>query len=442
MTTRHFPDRAGPSGEDTRRHPASYYAATLDTDIAAPRLEQDTTADVCVIGGGFTGLGAALALARAGKSVRLVEAGPIGWGASGRNGGQVHLGWNKDQQWLAERLGEPAARRLWDVALAARAFLDTLIDSDPDRCDFRAGHIHADHKARYVALTHEHVRFMREAYGHEALTPLSRDAMRAMVDSPAYHGGSLDMAGGHLHPLKLVRAMARLAVAAGARLHGHSPARSITPTPDGWAVATPLGTIRAGQVLVAGGGYAKGLLGEIDARVLPINNYIATTEPLDPVLAARLIAGGHSVSDSRFVVHYFRVTPDHRLLFGGGETYGYRFPRDIAGFVRPHLERIYPQLAGVPLAHAWGGTLAITPYRLPCAREVRPGLWSLSGYSGLGVVLAPFLGAALGEAMSGRGNAAFDCLRLLPAPRFPGGRWLRWPTLVAAMSFFALRDRI
>ena len=441
MLTPRSIERAGPTGEDVRTYPPSYYAATTPAPFGGAALEQDVRADACIIGGGYTGLGAALRLAQAGRSVVLLESGPVGWGASGRNGGQVHLGWNQDQHWLGRRLGDDTARALWTMACTARDHLDRLIALDPDACDFRPGLIHADHKPGLVRETHEHVAFMREAYGHDALFPLGHDEMRALVASQAYHGGSIDMAGGHLHPLKLALAMARAARDAGAVLHPHSRCTAITAEGSGWRITTPGGTVRAGQVLVATGGYAKGLVPKVDAHVLPINNFIATTAPLGAERVAALVANGHAVSDSRFVVYYFRTTPDHRLLFGGGERYSYSLPADIAAFVRPHMLRVFPQLADVPIDHAWGGTLSITPHRLPYAAQVAPGLWSLSGFSGLGVVLAPWLGQEMGAAMAGLPSAAIDLARRLPAPRFPGGTWLRWPTMAAAMTFFALRDR-
>jgi gamma-glutamylputrescine oxidase len=265
--------------------------------------------------------------------------------------------------------------------------------------------------------------------------------LRALVDSPGYHGGSLDSRGGHLHPLKLANTMARAAQDAGAVIHQHSPCTALTPDADGWRITTPRGTIRAGRVLDATGAYARALLPQTDARVLPINNYIATTAPLDPELATSLIRNGAAVSDSRFVVYYFRLTPDHRLLFGGGETYGYRMPHDLAAFVRPHMEAVFPQLAGVAIDHAWGGTLAISPNRLPFVIEPRAGLYAANGFSGVGVVLAPWLGDAVGRAMAGEANPAYDLVRRLPSPRFPGGSWLRWPTQALAMRFMALRDR-
>jgi len=433
--------RAGSGGEDTSRFPSSYYAASSGPPIGAPALDGDVVTDFCVIGGGFTGLGAALALARMGRSVRLIDMGPMGWGASGRNGGQVHVGWQQDQPWLDHAVGTATARALWQAAVAARNHLDTLIALAPDACDYRPGLIHADHRVGQVAATHAHVAMMRNAYGYDSLRPMSRDEMRATIDSGDYHGGSFDTRGGHLHPLKLAQTMARAAQDAGAVLHAHTACTALDPVGDGWRVTTPHGTIRADKVLDATGAYARALVPQSDARVLPVNNYIATTVPLDPARAAGLIRNGAAVSDGRFVVYYFRVTPDHRLLFGGGESYGTRMPHDIAACVRPHLLRIFPQLADVPISHAWGGTLAISPNRLPFAIEPHPGLYAVNGFSGVGVVLAPWLGQAVGLAMAGKANSGYDLLRRLPSPRFPGGPWLRWPTQALAMQFMALRDR-
>jgi gamma-glutamylputrescine oxidase len=228
----------------------------------------------------------------------------------------------------------------------------------------------------------------------------------------------------------------------GATLHARSAATSVSRQGGRWRVETANGAVTADAVLLAGGGYLRGLLPAVEARVMPINNYVAVTEPLGAERAERLIRGGIAVSDSRFVVYYYRMTPDHRLLFGGGESYSWRFPADIAGFVRPHLARVFPELAGIGIDHAWGGTLSITPTRLPFVRELEPGLYNISGFSGLGVVLAPYFGRLLGEALGGGAAPDFERLTRLPVPRFPGGRLLRWPTLVAAMTFYALRDRL
>jgi gamma-glutamylputrescine oxidase len=427
-------------------HAPSYYAATSRPSPPAPALDGSTQADVCIVGGGFTGLSAALRLAQRGISVVLLEAGPLGWGASGRNGGQVHVGMRRDQAWLEKTVGLDDARHLWRLALDGRAHLDTLIAEHGVDCDLRLGYLHGDHKARYVPHTRAEVDHLRERYGYDDIRFVDRDEIRSLVATQDYHGGSLDRRGGHLHPLNLTLGIARAAAGKGARLHAGTRATGVMRSGSGWRVETASGVVQAETVLLACGGYLQGLESEVDAHVMPINNFIAVTEPLGPERAQALIRDGLAVSDSRFVVYYYRTTPDHRLLFGGGESYSWRFPADIADFVRPHIARVFPQLRDVRLDYAWGGTLSITPTRLPFVRAVRPGLYNISGFSGLGVVLAPYFGHLIGDALAGGPagleGADFDRLARLPVPRFPGGKLLRWPTMVGAMLWFAMRDRV
>lgn len=434
--------RTGPHPDEAARHTASWYAATAPDPGLGQVLDGDQAADACVVGGGFAGLGAALALARAGRRVHLVEAGPIGWGASGRNGGQVHISWQQDLPWLTARLGRDQAAALWQMALDARAHLDTLIALCPDNCDFRPGLIHADHRPAAVAHSHAHAAMMRDEWGYPHIAPLTRSDLRSLVESKAYHGGTIDALGGHLHPLKLAQAMARAASGAGAVLHPHTACTAIRADGGGWRVITDRGSIRAPRVLDATGAWGRGLSPGADARILPIANYIAVTAPLGEARARALIANNAAVSDARFVVYYFRLTPDHRLLFGGGETYGTRAPADIATFVRPHLLRVFPQVADVPIEQAWGGLLSVSPNRLPFVHQAAPGLVALNGFSGVGVVLAPWLGDIVGRAMAGCADPGYDGLRGLPHRRFPGGTWLRRPTQMLAMTAMALADRI
>ena len=208
----------------------------------------------------------------------------------------------------------------------------------------------------------------------------------------------------------------------------------------GWRVGLASGSVRAAKVIMACNGYLRGLSRDVETHVMPINNFIAVTEPLGKERAASLIRQGESVSDSRFVVHYYRLTPDHRLLFGGGENYRYRFPKDIGAVVRPRVLGVFPQLADVRFEYAWGGTLSITPSRMPYIREIATGFYNASGFSGLGVVLAPYAGKILADAIGGD-DEALNAFAAVPVPAFPGGPRLRWPTLVAAMSFYAIRDR-
>ncbi len=421
-------------------YPPSWYAATRGAAPPAAPLEGDREADVCVVGGGYTGQSAALHLARAGERVVLLEAERLGWGASGRNGGQVHVGMRREQEWLERRLGDDAARELWRIAQDARDHLDWLIAEQGAACDLTPGYLHVDHRRRYVADTRAHVDHLRERYDYRHVRFVDRDEARSLVGSAGYHGGMIDARGGHLHALDLALGIARAARAAGALLFDRTRAAAPVRRGDRWRIATPRGGVTAGKVLLACNGYLRGLSATVERHVMPINNYVAVTEPLGAGRAAGIVRGGHAVSDSRFVVYYFRMTPDHRLLFGGGESYSWRFPRDIAAVVRRHMLGVFPQLADVTIDHAWGGTLAITPNRLPFARELTPGLFAIGGYSGLGVVLAPYLGKLAAAAMIGT-DQDWDRLARLAVPRFPGGRLLRWPTLVAAMSALALRDR-
>jgi len=421
--------------------PASWYAATRREDIALPPIEGAHQADVAIVGGGYTGVSAALHLARAGRRAILLEGARIGWGASGRNGGQIHVGMRREQPWLEAKLGIVAARQLWAIGLAARDHLDWAIREYGIACDLTPGLLHVDHKRRYLSHTQQAVAHLRDSYDYPHVRFVDRDELASILGSGVYHGGMIDMRGGHLHALDWVLGLARAARQEGALLAERSMVRAIEPRGDGWLLRTERGEVRAGRVILAANGYLRGLAPRVEARVMPINNFVAVTAPLGRERAEALIRGGYAVSDSRFVVYYFRITPDHRLLFGGGENYSYRFPADIAGHVRRHMLRVYPELADVPIDYAWGGTLAVTQHRLPYVRELDPGLYAIGGYSGLGVVLAPYFGKLVADAVTG-GSAAFDALTRLPVPPFPGGRLLRWPTLVAAMSLSALRDRL
>jgi gamma-glutamylputrescine oxidase len=394
-------------------------------------------ADVCVVGGGYTGLSAALHLAEAGFSVALVEAQRVGWGASGRNGGQVGSGQRRDQAWLEARFGSGRARALWDMAEEAKALVTGLVERNGIACDLRPGIIHAAHRPGYVAEYHAEAEALARDYGYGLVEPLDRDGLRAMLGSEAYFGGSIDRGGAHLHPLDYALGLARAASAAGVRIFERSRVTAV----EGTAARTAAGRVRARFLLLACNGYLGGLAPSAAARVMPINNFIVATEPLGEARARGLIANGAAVADSRFVVNYFRLTADHRLLFGGGESYGWRFPADIAGLVRPRMLGVFPGLADVAVTHAWGGTLAITVDRMPAFQRLGPGLFSVAGYSGHGVALATLAGKLMAEAVQGTAER-FDLFADLPQRAFPGGAALRWPLLVLAMTWYALRDRL
>ncbi|MCX5513244.1 FAD-dependent oxidoreductase [Kaistia algarum] len=420
--------------------PPSWYEATADGKLAFPPLDGDTKAHVAIIGGGFTGLSAALHLAEAGIDTILIEANTIGWGASGRNGGQLHTGQRRDQDWLERHVGRLAAHELWNLAEEAKALVMALIDRHGIDAEWRPGLIEAVHKPRLVDEERHYVDKLRDDYAYPHAEWIERDRLAARIGTGDYYGGRFDRTAGHLHPLKFAQGLARAASRAGARLHEQTPAIRLldgaTPT-----IETARGRIRADIIVLAGNGLLDGIDAETETRAMPIKNYILTTAPIGAGAPGGLIPGGEAVSDSRFVVYYWRPTADGRILFGGGETYSRRDPSDITAFVRRHLLKIYPQLAGARIDHAWGGTLAVTVNRLPFLRRLSTGVYAASGYSGQGVALAPFGGKIIADAILGD-PGRLDAFAALPCPRFPGGKLLRWPALVAGMSWYALRDRI
>ena len=421
------------------QYPASYYAATATPLAEFPAAEGAIDCDVCIIGGGFTGLSAGLHLAEAGLDVVLLEAHRVGWGASGCNGGQVGTGQRLDQDALEKLMGETRARALWDLGLDSVALVKALIAKHNMDCGFQPGIIHADHRARFVRHSHAYAEKLQKRYGYELIRPLDRAQIRDLVGAPDYHGGTLDMGGGHLHPLRYALGLARAAAGAGLRIYENSRATALQPG-DKARVKTAQAEIRAGHVLIGANGYLGTLHAELAQKIMPINNFIVATEPLDAATAKSLIRDNHAVADSRFVINYFRLSQDRRLLFGGGETYGYRFPKDIAALVRKPMLEVFPQLRHTGIDYAWGGTLGITRSRLPNVTRLGKNILSAGGFSGHGVAMASLSGKILAQAVL-KDSAAFDLMASAPTPAFPGGAALRAPLLALAMTYYAMRDR-
>ena len=418
----------------------SYYVTTAAPFPDQPSLNCDATAGVCVIGAGFTGLGAALELAQRGVSVIVLEADRVGAAASGLNGGQVHTGQRRDQVWLEKTVGQDDALNLWRLAEDARAHLHATIAGHAIACDLKPGMIHARHRPKGEGEDAAHIEHMARVYGCDALGLIGTEDLAHELGTPVYHGGLIDRDGGHLHPLNLARGMARAAMAAGAVIHEQSHAIDWRREGGKVVVQTASGEVTCDQLIVSGDGSLNRTARKARTRVMPINNFILTTQPLGE-RAQAVIRSDAAVADSRFVVNYFRKTPDGRLLFGGGENYRPGFPADVAGFVRRHMLKVYPQLADVKIDHAWGGTLGITMNRVPFVGDVAPGVRVASGYSGQGVMLAPYVGKLLADAVLGE-TSGVELLSRLPTPPFPGGRLLRWPLTVAGLSWYAMRDRL
>ncbi|MEQ8293627.1 MAG: FAD-binding oxidoreductase [Roseovarius sp.] len=420
-------------------YPPSWYAATAAPLAPFAPLDGDTRADVCVVGAGYTGLSAALHLAEQGLDVVLLEANRVGFGASGRNGGQLGSGQRMDQHFVEKQVGRDDATKLWALAEDAKALVKSLIAKHDIDCHLKPGIAHLAFSDGEVEEEHAYADMLAERYDYPHLEKLDRNAAQALCPSPKYVGGTLDMTAAHLHPLAYALGLARAAHTAGVRIHERTEVQQIDEGSPA-KLTTAKGTVTADHVILACNGYLGGLNGKVAARVMPINNFIAATEPLGDD-AARVLTRDVAVADTKFVVNYFRLSHDKRLLFGGGESYGYRFPADIAAKVRKPMTEIFPHLADIRIDHAWGGTLAITMKRLPYLARVAPNILSASGYSGHGVGNATQAGKLMADAIAGDA-AGFDTMARIPTTPFPGGTALRTPLLVLAMTWFSLRDRL
>ena len=421
-------------------HPDSYYAATANATAEHRPLTGSVYADVCVVGGGFTGVSAALHLAERGFEVVLLEAARIGAGASGRNGGQVISGQRLDARALETAFGAERARVLWHLAQEAKATVRERIARHAIACDLKPGALVAaykPHDAERLERTAEH---LAEAYDYPHARYVNGAHVAEMLGTGRYFGGLLDAGACHLHPLNYVLGLADAAAAAGVRMFEHSPVRRIQRTRPP-IVGTDQGRVEARFVVLAMNGHLGTLVPELAGWIMPINNFMLATAPLDETVARALIRNDVAVSDTKFVPDYFRLSADHRLLFGGGESYGPRFPADIKGFVRNYMLRVFPQLADVAIDYGWGGTLAITRSRLPHFARLGPDIVVAHGYSGQGIALATLAGKLIAEALAGTAER-FDILADLQLRPFPGGTLLRRPALVAGMLYYGLRDRL
>lgn len=426
----------------------SYYLATAIGQRARPQLNGARDADVCVIGAGYTGLSCALHLAKAGMKVVVLEAETAGFGASGRNGGQVITGQRVDQDELERRYGEAHARSLWDLALEARSLVRTLIASYAIECDERSGHFTAAVRDSHAREIESYVDFLRQRYNYSTARYVPAAEVPEIVACHNYKGGMLDTASFHLHPLNYALGLARAADDAGVEVLEHSPAIKVdlgarvkVETASYTFSNTVQGSVTAKFVVYACNAYLGDLNRELARTIMPISNYIATTEPLGDSRAKALIPSGAAVADTKFVLDYYRLTADGRLLFGGGESYGGRDLDNVAEIVRPHIERVFPQLKGVKIDNAWGGRLAITMPRLPHLGRLTPNAYFGQGYSGQGVAIATLAGKLIAEAITGQA-ARVDVYASLNVPALPGGTLFRKPLLALALTWYALRDRL
>ncbi|MDL2401486.1 NAD(P)/FAD-dependent oxidoreductase [Rhizobium mayense] len=416
----------------------SWYQATVGPRPAYPKLDGSRRADVAIIGGGYTGLQAACNLAKAGVDVALIDANRFGDGASGRNGGQLGTGQRSWPEELEAKIGYERSKALFDLAeYAKRYLLDFATEHNID-IDFMPGQMNVTHKRSYKRDYVENAEIAAKRYGYPHVSFMDQAETQERLGSKFYLYGVRDVGTGHIHPLKLLIGLARVAKAAGASIFEMTPAKAIRQSGGKTLIETESGTITADRVLIACNGYIGNLEPVTASHVMPIRSFIGATEPLEKF--PDVLPGGEAVADSRFVVRYFRKSKDGRLLFGGREAYTSDNPRDITQHIRRQIAEIYPALGDVAITHAWGGSVGITMPRQPFVREVMPGVTSIGGYSGHGVMLSNYCGKLYAKTVLGNADdlALFKALNI---PPFPGGARMRAPLLFLALSWFALRDR-
>lgn len=416
----------------------NYYAATANPFERQHPLAGDTRCDVVVIGGGFTGTAAALAAAEAGAKVILLEAETIGHGASGRNGGQLIPGLRWSASHLKSEFGPERARAVHDAALEAVARVKTRVARHGIACDLKSGHLEAAYKPAHFDEMRREAELLTREFGRTGLEVVGPSDMRRHVGTEAYHGGLLDGEGGHFHPLNYVLGLADAARKAGATICEHSRVVRLTQG-EKVRADTAGGTVVADHAVLAADAWTGDLDRSLGRFTVPLMNYNIATAPLGDA-AGGILPTDAAVADSRFVLNYFRLSADKRLIFGGGERYRSAPPGDIAGFVRPYMEALFPQLKGVAIEHEWGGTISVTANRLPhLGRKGR--ILFAHGFSGHGALLTTLAGELCVEAIH-RSSTRFDLLSNLPHRRLPGGRWLARPLATLGLLYYATKDRL
>ena len=421
------------------RYPASYYRATANPAPERPALEGEVAAEVCVVGAGYTGLSAALELAERGHKVVMLEAAKVGWGASGRNGGQIVNGLNAGLDTIARRYGESTARFVAGVVQEGGRIIRERVARHGIACDLKDGNV-------FAALTPAHLRGLEakqalwRRYGHDNFEMLDRAGIRRHVGSELYAGGMLDRTGGHLHPLNLALGQAAAIEGLGGTIHEASPVVAIEDVAGRPLVRTARGSVRPEALILAGNAYLGRLVPALENRVMPFSTQIIATAPLGEN-ARWTLPTDMAVEDVRYVLDYYRLSADGRLLFGGGTVYGGTDPADIRAKLVPNLGRVFPQLKGVAVDFAWSGNCAISFSRVPQLGRLGPASYFAQGYRGHGVVGSHLFGRILAEAVDGD-RARFDVFAAVPWVPFPGGRRFAVPYSVLGSWWYGLRDRL
>jgi gamma-glutamylputrescine oxidase len=420
-------------------HVDSWYARSATPAPAHPRLEGRHTADVVILGAGLTGLSAALELAQAGLDVVVVEARRVGWGASGRNGGQVIFGYGCDQAKIAALVGMESSRRLFDWSLEGVQLVRERIATHAIDAHWRDGHAHVAIKPRHVDELQAWQRDLADHYGY-GVQWWDRDQLQAQLPSPRYIGALYDPRSGHLHPLNYTLGLARAAVAAGVRIFEQSPVLSLERGARP-RLRTADGEVQGDFCVLAGNALVHGIAPELDDKIMPVGTYVGATAPLGEERARSLIRNDMAVADINWALDYFRLSADHRLLFGGRASYSTLPPPNLPGTMARRMARVFPQLKGVAFDSVWGGLIDISLNRAPHWGRLGGNVYFAQGFSGHGVAATGLAGRVLAEAIRGQAGR-LDAFAGIPHRNFPGGRALRTPMLVAAMAWFKLRDAL
>jgi gamma-glutamylputrescine oxidase len=427
------------SSSANAEHVASYYAATANPSPERPALAGDIECDVCVVGAGFTGISSALHLSEQGHQVVVLEAARVGFGASGRNGGQIVNSYSRDMDVIEAKYGTETARALGDMAFEGNRIIRERIRQYAIACDLKNGNLFAACNRKQLEGLREH-KALWERFGNHELELLEGEAYKREVGSERYTGALVDHSGGHLHPLNLVLGQAAAFESLGGVIHERTP---VTAVRYGATVTltTPRGSVRARRVVMAGNAYLQGVLPELESKSMPCGTQIVTTEPLPETLRRELIPNDMAVEDCNYLLDYYRFTADGRLLYGGGVNYGGQDPADIAAVIRPKMLKTFPQLAEVRIDFAWSGNFLMTLNRLPQFGRLNDNVYYAQGYSGHGVTCSHLAGRLIAEVMRGD-SERFDAFAGLPHLPFPGGRLLRVPLSALGAWYYATRDRL
>ncbi|MFV3334273.1 NAD(P)/FAD-dependent oxidoreductase [Pseudomonas sp. NY15437] len=420
-------------------YPSSYYAASANPVPARPELQGEVETDVCVIGAGYTGLSTALFLLENGFKVTVLEAAKVGFGASGRNGGQIVNSYSRDIDVIERSVGAKQAKLLGDMAFEGGRIIRERIAKYNIQCDLKDGGVFAALSAKQMGHL-ESQKKLWERFGHTQLELMDAKRIREVVGTDSYVGGMLDMSGGHIHPLNLALGEAAAVESLGGVIHEQSPAVKIDRGANP-VVHTPKGRVKAKFIVVAGNAYLGGLVPELASKSMPCGTQVITTEPLSADLAKSLLPTDYCVEDCNYLLDYYRLTSDNRLIFGGGVVYGARDPSNIEAIIRPKMLKVFPQLKNVKIDFAWTGNFLLTLSRLPQVGRIGDNIYYSQGCSGHGVTYTHLAGKLLAEVLRGQAER-FDAFATLPHYPFPGGRMFQVPFSAIGAWYYTMRDKL